>query len=218
MRSQRRMAWRVALCLVVCAVVFSCGAWSSARASAVPDPTEQMKPFVGRIIALLEDPGLKKMAREEKAKRITELIREHFDFTEMSKRVLGPQWRQIDAQQQQEFVDLFTTLLQHIYIDYVDDYTGQQVVFTQQRIKGQRAEVQTLLVDKEKSIPVSYIMLLRGDTWMVYDVIAEGISLVRNYMEQFRAIVQQDGYPGLVRQIEEKIVELGQSDKQPQKK
>ncbi|MGI6657630.1 MAG: MlaC/ttg2D family ABC transporter substrate-binding protein [Desulfobulbus sp.] len=177
-----------------------------------------MKPFVGRIIALLEDPGLKKMAREEKAKRITELIREHFDFTEMSKRVLGPQWRQIDAQQQQEFVDLFTTLLQHIYIDYVDDYTGQQVVFTQQRIKGQRAEVQTLLVDKEKSIPVSYIMLLRGDTWMVYDVIAEGISLVRNYMEQFRAIVQQDGYPGLVRQIEEKIVELGQSDKQPQKK
>jgi phospholipid transport system substrate-binding protein len=65
--------------------------------------------------------------------------------------------------------------------------------------------VQTLLVDKDKSIPISYIMLLRGEQWMAYDVVAEGVSLVRNYMEQFREIIKKDGYAGLVKQIEEKI-------------
>ena len=103
---------------------------------------------------------------------------------------------------------MFTRLLQYAYVEKIDEYSGQQVQFTQQRIKGERAEVQTLLVDKNKSIPVSYIMLLRGDQWMAYDVVVEGVSLVRNYMEQFSEILRKDGYPALVKQIEGKIAEL----------
>ena len=136
------------------------------------------------------------------------VVREHFDFREMSKRVIGQQWRSLSPEEQGEFESLFTQLLQYAYVGKIDDYTGQQVQFTQQRIKGERAEVQTLLVDKDKSIPVSYIMLLRGDQWMAYDVVVEGVSLIRNYMEQFNEILRKDGYPGLVTQLKQKIVEL----------
>ena len=176
--------------------------------SATPDPTEQFRPFIDKVTKTLADPGLKTLPKQEKSRRMISVVREHFDFREMSKRVIGQQWRSLSSDEQGEFESLFTQLLQYAYVGKIDDYTGQQVQFTQQRIKGERAEVQTLLVDKDKSIPVAYIMLLRGDQWMAYDVVVEGVSLIRNYMEQFNEILRKDGYPGLVTQIKQKIVEL----------
>jgi len=176
--------------------------------SATPDPTEQFRPFIDKVTKTLADPSLKTLPKQEKSRRVINVVREHFDFREMSKRVIGQQWRSLSVDEQGEFESLFTQLLQYAYVGKIDNYTGQQVQFTQQRIKGERAEVQTLLVDKDKSIPVAYIMLLKGDQWMAYDVVVEGVSLIRNYMEQFNEILRKDGYPGLVTQIKQKIVEL----------
>jgi len=39
---------------------------------------------------------------------------------------------------------------------------------------------------------------------MVYDINIEGVSLVRNYMEQFRSILRRDKFDGLVKLLEEK--------------
>ena len=142
------------------------------------------------------------------------VVRERFDFREMSKRVLGQQWRNLSDQEQDQFERLFTQLLQYAYVGKIDDYSGQKVEFTQKRIKGERAEVQTLLVDKDRSIPVSYILVLRGDQWMAYDVVVEGVSLVRNYMEQFKEILQKEEYAGLIQQIQSKISQFEQQHKQ----
>lgn len=180
------------------------------KAVATPDPTEQFRPFLQKVTDVLSDPTLKTFPKKEQSRRVIKVVRERFDFREMSKRVLGQHWRQLNDQEQAKFEQLFTELLQYAYVDKIDEYSGQKVEFTQQRIKGDRAEVQTLLVDKEKSIPVSYILILRGEQWMAYDVVVEGVSLIRNYMEQFREILQKEGYPGLVHQIEDKISQLEQ--------
>jgi phospholipid transport system substrate-binding protein len=82
------------------------------------------------------------------------------------------------------------------------------VVFKGQRIKDGRAQVDTQLVDKDVVIPVSYIMILKGSDWVGYDIVVEGVSLIRNYMEQFREIIRKDGYPSLVKQIEDKVQKL----------
>ena len=189
-------------------ILVACLLGTQSAVSATPDPTEQFRPFIDKVTKTLADPDLKTLPKQEKSRRVIIVVREHFDFREMSKRVIGQQWRSLSSDEQGEFESLFTQLLQYAYVGKIDDYTGQQVQFTQQRIKGERAEVQTLLVDKDKSIPVAYIMLLKGDQWMAYDVVVEGVSLIRNYMEQFNEILRKDGYPGLVAQIKQKIVEL----------
>ena len=127
---------------------------------------------------------------------------------EMSKRVLGGQWRQLSSKEQGEFVELFTKLLEHAYIGKIENYSKQKVVFKGQRIKEERAQVETELVDKDIVLPVSYIMILKGSDWMAYDIVVEGVSLIRNYMEQFREIIRKDGYASLVKQIEDKVREL----------
>ncbi len=196
------------LCFIVLAVPFS-----QNTAFATPDPTEQFRPFLKKVTDALADPALKKLPKNEQGLRMVNVVRERFDFREMSKRVLGQQWRDLNDGEQKDFEDLFTRMLQYAYIGKIDDYTGQKVEFTQQRVKGERAEVQTLLVDKDKSVSVSYIMLLRGDQWMAYDVVVEGVSLIRNYMEQFKEILKKDGYAGLVRQVKEKIEQIEKEKK-----
>jgi len=181
---------------------------SHGAVAAPPDPTEQLRPFLGKVTATLTDPGLKSKSRQEQSDRMLNVIRERFDFREMSKRVIGQQWRNLSAKEQDEFEHLFTQLLQYAYIGRIDDYSDQQIRYTMQRIRDDRAEVQTLLIDKNKSIPIFYIMILRNDQWMIYDVVVEGVSLIRNYMEQFNEILRKDGYPGLVKQIKDKITEL----------
>ncbi|MBM9535759.1 MlaC/ttg2D family ABC transporter substrate-binding protein [Desulfobulbus alkaliphilus] len=177
-------------------------------ALAVQDPIEQLRPFLQKVTETLNDPELYTLSRKEQSEILVELVRERFDFYEMSRRVLGPHWRNIDAEEREQFVTLFTQLLQYAYIDRIDDYSGQEVEFVGQRIRGDRAEVQTILVDRDRSYNVSYIMHLQEDRWMAYDIVAEGVSLVRNYMEQFREIIRRHGYIGLIRKLEERIDEL----------
>jgi phospholipid transport system substrate-binding protein len=174
----------------------------------VPDPTEQMKPFLAKMTKILAESDMTDKRQCSICKRLLEVSRERFDYNEMSKRVLGKAWRKLSKQEREEFVDLFTKLLQYAYIGKIEDYAGQTIEFKKQRIKGKRAEVKTELIDKNNSIPVSYIMMLKGDQWMAYDVVVEGVSLIRNYMEQFRQILRKEKYSGLVLKIKDKIKEL----------
>ena len=189
---------------------------TAAIAWAAPDPTEQMRPIVDKIVSILTDPAFQGPANSTKRREtVMKIAHERFDFEEMSKRVLGSQWRQLSAQEQKDFVDLFTTLLEHAYIGKIEDYSKQKVVFKGQRIKESRAQVETEVVDKDVLLPVSYIMILKGDQWMAYDIVVEGVSLIRNYMEQFREIIRKDGYPSLVKLIEDKVRELESGKSKP---
>ena len=179
-----------------------------------PDPTEQMKPFVHKVMQILKNADFKEDPKCIICKRLIDVSRERFDFNEMSKRVLGRAWRKLNKEERADFVDLFTRLLQYAYIGKLEQYTGQKVIFKGERIRGKRAEVKTELNDGQKSVAVSYIMLLDGDQWMIYDVIIEGVSLVRNYREQFKEILRREKYSGLVRQIEKKVKQLEEERRQ----
>ncbi|WP_267928544.1 MlaC/ttg2D family ABC transporter substrate-binding protein [Desulfolithobacter dissulfuricans] len=178
--------------------------------AATPDPSAQLRPFIDKVTRIISDARDRQDPNCNLCQRIIDVARERFDFREISKRVLGRQWRKLSREQQDEFVQLFTTLLQYAYVGNIQEYSGQKIEFRKQRIKGRRAEVQTVLVDQEKTIPVSYIMILKGDQWLVYDVVVEGVSLVRNYMEQFRQILRKEKYDGLVQKLRDKIKTLEQ--------
>ena len=188
---------------------------SAQRATAAtPDPTEQLKPVVDKVVSLLKDAEFRKKPVVEQSDVIVKIVAERFDFREMSKRVMGKQWRTLTPAQQDQFVALFTKLLQYVYINQVDDYLDKKIEFLDQRIKRDRAEVKTLLVSEDKSIPVSYIMLLEKDNWMAYDIAVEGVSLIRNYMEQISTVLRDEKFPGLITMLEKKITKLEAGEKE----
>lgn len=172
-------------------------------------PTEQLRPALNTLTSILADPGLKGDENKvERRAKIMSSIKEGFDFKEMSKRILGRDWSSITAQEQDYFTELMTKLLENVYIGKLEGYSGQTVGYVDERIKGSRAQVSTLIEDNGIKIPVHYIMSLKDEKWMVYDINIEGVSLVRNYKEQFKSILRKEKFEGLIKVLEEKNASL----------
>lgn len=190
--------------ILLLAVVL-CGLSSGTVWAKEISPTAELKPALSDLTAVLGDESLKGNAHlVERRDKILSLIKKSFDFREMSKRVLGKTWRKIDDKERDRFTALMTKLLENVYVGKLESYSGQEVEFVGERIKGQRAQVSTLIENGDVKIPVHYIMRKTESKWMVYDINIEGVSLVRNYQEQFKSILRKDDYQGLVKVIEDK--------------
>jgi len=84
-------------------------------------------------VKTLGDPDFKTKPRDVKITEIGNIIGEVFDFTELSKRTLGREWKKMSGDQQKEFVGLFKKLLQGVYADRLLAYTDQKVVFDKEK-------------------------------------------------------------------------------------
>ncbi len=168
-------------------------------------PLADLRPVLEDLTAVLGDESLKGAAhRQQRRDKVMSLISRSFDFREMSRRVLGRTWREISPQDQDYFTTLMTKLLENVYIGKLEGYSGQTLEYVGEAVKEDRAQVSVLLDNNGVKIPVHYIMS-RGETsWLVYDINIEGVSLIRNYQEQFRSILRTDDFAGLVKVLEEK--------------
>jgi len=186
-------------------ILFFCFFPSDSSALAAPGPTEQVRPTLKALTDILLDPSLKGGEhREERRARIMGHVTQRFDFREMSQRVIGSEWRRLSQAEQDYFQELFTKLLENAYIGKFESYSGQEIQYTGERVRDDRAIVSTQIENNGQWLPVDYIMIKKDVQWMVYDINIEGVSLVRNYMEQFRSILRRDKFDGLVKLLEEK--------------
>ena len=65
-----------------------------------------------------------------------------------------------------------------------------------------------VFITSSAEIPVNYSVYQKDGSWLVYDVIIEGVSLISNYRSSYQEIVKKDGFDGLLARMEEKIREL----------
>ncbi len=200
-------------CVMLAVLLFS-----ASMAMAAADPEGTIRPILDQLTGIIQSPEMK--GAEHKAERrakIMEEVRKGFDFREMSKRVLGRPWRELDEKERSHFVDLMTQLLENVYIGRFEDEEDQAgkytVKYNGERVNGDRAQVSTEVSDGQRDFPIYYILSRRSGTWMVYDVNIEGVSLIRNYQEQFRSILRTDKYEGLVETIEKKIASFEEEKK-----
>lgn len=131
-----------------------------------------------------------------------------FDFGEFSSRTVGARWRGFSPEQKKGFSDAFAELLLNTYISKIDGYNGEQIVFTGEKSEESRTEVQTTITMKDgKKVPVAYRMLPKDGGWRVYDVIIEGLSLVKNYRTQFQDILKSSDPEQLIARVRAKAKE-----------
>lgn len=190
---------------MVC-IALLCGLVFQGQALAEGPATKAVKVTVDQAIAILEDPALKKPERKEERRRmLIEVIGARFDFEEMAKRTLGRDWKKLKETQRKEFVDLFTRLLVKSYSGRIEGYAGEQVEYLNERTKGNYAEVRTRVISGKVEIPLYYRMINQSGDWRVYDVVADGVSLVRNYRGQFSKILDSESFDVLLEKLREKV-------------
>ena len=183
----------------------------AAREAAAGAPTEQLRTHVDRVLKLLDDSSLKApdKAKERRA-AVRKVADDIFDFAETAKRSLGRHWAARTPEERDEFVKLFGDLLERSYISKIELYGGEKIQYVADKIEGETAVVQSKLLTKAGGeVPIEYRMLKKGERWLVYDVVIEGVSLVANYRTQFNKIIQTSSFQDLVKKMKTRQEELG---------
>jgi phospholipid transport system substrate-binding protein len=190
-------------------VLFAVLAWSGASPGWAGVPTERIKETTDKIIAIVSDPALKDPAKEkERREKIRKAVDEMCDWDEMSRRSLGRHWAQRSEEEKKEFIRLFGQLLERTYVEKVEGYSGEKVIYTGERIDGDYAEVNVKVVTKKNTeIPVGYKLRSKDQQWWAYDMVIEGVSLVNNYRTQFADILAKSSFEGLMKKLKEKVSE-----------
>jgi len=190
-------------------LVLLAGSFAGMSTAAVVDPLEQIKTTVSNIIGVMQNQELSRPDRKEvRREKIMAYVSQRFDFEEISKQTLAANWRDLNPEQRKNFERLFSELLKNTYIGRVEAYSNEVVHFDKEIFDGdQRSKVMvyTKVVKNNQEIPINYKLMSKNGDWFVYDVMIEGVSLVRNYRTEFARILAQDQYPGLIKRLQEKI-------------
>jgi phospholipid transport system substrate-binding protein len=133
----------------------------------------------------------------------------HFDWEEMAKRALARAWEERAPEEKEEFVRLFRDLLKSSYVGRIESYAGEEVVFEGEKIVDTYALVKTKVVNtaKNEQLPVFYRLMRKNGDWVVYDIIIEGVSIVKNYYAQFQDVLNHSSYETLVQKLKEKVAQ-----------
>lgn len=131
----------------------------------------------------------------------------NFNFDRVSRLVLGKNYTKATKEQQDAFQKEFRTLLIHTYASALSKYRNQVIEYKPLReiSDPNQVVVKTLILQPGgQPLGVDYSLEQTGDTWKVYDIVIEGVSLVTNYRGQFSAEIRQGGIDGLIQRIGEK--------------
>jgi len=169
-------------------------------------PLDTVKGHVDKVLDVLRDSSLKGGSKEKiKKDKIRTISEKMFDFNELSRRTLGLNWNKFKTEQQQEFIELYKSILEGAYIDKIVSYTDEKIIFNGENpLSEKTVEVQTTVVTKKADIPISYRMIRKEGEWRVYDVIIEGVSLISNYRSQFTQILVNKSPEGLLDTLRKK--------------
>jgi phospholipid transport system substrate-binding protein len=194
--------------LVVLVVFLSSALW------AAPGPViDSLKETLDKVIEVLNDRSLKTPGKSgERRAILSQLIRGRFDEEEFSKRALGAHWLKRSEQEKQEFIEVFSGLLERTYLDKIDAYlakaesfSGKNILYLNETAKGSYVVVSTKLITSEDTeIPVLYLFKKKQGEWLVCDVAIEGVSIAKNYRAQFNEILANSSFKELLAKLKSK--------------
>ena len=170
-------------------------------------PIEAVKGHLDKVLDVLRDPSLKaESAKKAKKDRLRAISEKMFDFTELSKRTLARNWSKFNPEQQKEFVELYTSLLEDAYVNKIMAYTDEKIVFSKEvALTEKTVEVQSTVLRKNEDIPIYYRVIMKDGSWRVYDIVVEGISLINNYRSQFRELLANKPPESLLETLRKKV-------------
>jgi len=182
-----------------------------------PTPQKEIKKLVNQVLDVLKDPKLKAPDKERvRRQKLRNLVEQIFDLNEIAHRVLGRYNRRFTKKQFEEFKELFAKMLESIYLTRIEHYSGEKVIFEEERmLSPTKVAVPTKIIKDGQEIPVEYRLLKRkkDGKWIGYDVVIEGVSLVKNYRSQFYQVLKRKDVNDLLAMMRDKVKHLSEQNK-----
>jgi phospholipid transport system substrate-binding protein len=159
------------------------------------------------MAAIKSDKQLAAGDRQKALKLAEEKILPFVDFEQATRLAVGRSWSQASPEQKKRLVSEFKNMLVRTYSNAVEAYQGQTLKVLPSRGK---ADPEDTVVRTQfnraggQPLPIEFHMRQADNTWKVYDIVVEGVSLVMTYRSEFDAVVKQEGIDGLIKRLAQK--------------
>lgn len=129
------------------------------------------------------------------------------DFEKATQLAVGRAWRQATPEQRARLVTEFRSMLVRIYSNAIGVYRGQTMRVQPVRAAKDATDVTVrnqYISPGKPPLAVDYAMHKTSSGWKIYDIVAEGVSLVLTYRSEFEQVVQGSGVDGLIKSLADK--------------
>ena len=136
---------------------------------------------------------------------IDDVILPVMDLQSMGKLILGKHWKTASDEQRSQFISEFKSMLIRTYAKSVADYGHAKVtVFPPQgeKGKGKRHRVKSHLdLGSGTPLQVDYVFRRKGDSWKVFDLVVDGLSLIKNFRTSFSQEISETSLDALIERL-----------------
>lgn len=204
-QASAQMIIRVGLTVTMLALTLVTGAPAAAGA-----PTDALRGVFTAVNTVLSEP-MRGDQVTERVLTVRALMHPIFDFRNAATRALGSEWWTRTGAEQDEFVEVFTDLLERSCVAQVALVAarsgGMRVDYLDEAVDGDAAMVWTAIVrGGGGEVLFDYAMVRHEERWLVRDIFVEGVSLVANLRSQFQRIIRDSSYRGLVIRMQARTI------------
>jgi phospholipid transport system substrate-binding protein len=174
--------------------------------AATPTPLEVVKTGNADVQKAANEPGAT-------VEQLASVVEKFVDFEELAKRALGKEWDKLTPAQRKDFADTMKGLLRASYAQKAIGQAKADVKYGKETLKGDEATVNTTITVKKDQIPVDYKLYKAAGKggWRIFDVVTDEVSLVETYAGQFRKLIADKGFDGLLSTLKTKRAQLEKS-------
>jgi phospholipid transport system substrate-binding protein len=186
--------------ITLCFTVPFFGFQSTANAATGSDT---VKSVLDKAMDIQTQPSLQgDVNKDKRAALIRKLISENFDAEAMSRESIKENWDKLTPGQRSEFQKIFTSLFQDSYTRMVLNFLQREKVeYRSEAPEGKGVKVPTTIMRANEHIPVDYHLAQKSGRWFITDVDIDGVSIVENYRNTFRRVIQSSSFENLLQKM-----------------
>lgn len=165
------------------------------------DAEKRLRQAIDDVVAITD----KAKTNRGLPEKLRPVLEKYISFEAMTRRAIGPGWRQFTEEQKAKSTDLFATLIIRTYSAKLTPGEHPEITFRAAVTPAPgRVEIPTTLLYEGSRYQVTYRMeVMRG--WQITDVVIEGVSFIANYRSQFDAQFQRGGAAAVLKSLTDAV-------------
>lgn len=143
--------------------------------------------------------------REELYKIVDDILLPRFDSRFAAQVVLAKHWRTATEDQQTRFIEAFYRALLRKYSDGILEFDPDMVTVLPYRgddTKKRTKVRSTVALQDGSKVAVDYDLVKRQSGWLVFNVVIEGVSYVRNFRAELDSEIRSSSLDAVIARLE----------------
>jgi phospholipid transport system substrate-binding protein len=136
---------------------------------------------------------------------IDEILLPRFDRKFSAQMVLAKHWRVADEAQRERFIEAFYQALLRRYADGLLEFEQDRVKvlpFRGDETKPRAKVKSTVELNDGTKVAVDYELVKRESGWLLFNVVIEGVSYIRNYRTEIDSEIRSSSLDAVIERLE----------------